>query len=333
MAEIPAACGQVRKAGHMTASNRAPIARTVRSRRYGARAALAVACTFAAALSLAGCSESAEAGSSPASDNAPALAVIQEQSAAEVAAEAQAQADETARDAAVDAGAAAKAQLDQAVADIEAKGAVTAYIALDMTTGQTVEYNADQVFYSASSIKGPFCVSLMRAHGAQARERYAGVIRACLVNSSNDDYDALRQAYRRERFFQELGREAGVSADLSHWYADYSVRDLARIWTVCGAWLAAGGEDAAWVGELLSDTLNSQVDDCAGGEGVTTWSKAGWFPDGDEPAVTIDGGVVHTEAGDYAIAVAVNRGSDFKAIRSVMEPLVTVYRAQALSAE
>lgn len=310
-----------------------PIKRNARPRKRRLRQPLANVLTVAAALALSGCAEMTYTGSSSAADNDTALAVIQEESAAEVATRTQEQAEEAAREAAIEAGAAAKTSLDQAVAAIEARGAAVGYIALDMTTGQTVEYNADRAFYSASSIKGPFCVSLVRAHGAQARERYAGVIRACLVNSSNDDYDTLRYAYSGERFFQELAAEAGVSADLSHWYTDYSVRDLAKIWAVCGSWLAAGGDDASWLGGLLGDTLNSQVDDCAGGEGIATWSKAGWFPGGGEAPVTIDGGFVHTGSGDFAIAVAVNRGSDFKAVRSVMEPLVAVYRAQAAATD
>lgn len=317
----------------MTADRRNVIERGARPCGRTFMLPLATALAITVPLTLTACAKAPATGSSTASDDGPTLSVIREDSAAEVAAQAQAEADEAERKATIEAGTDAKATLDQAVADIEAKGSRVGYIAIDMTTGATVEYNADETFYSASSVKGPFCVSLMRAHGAQARERYANTITACLVNSSNDDYGALRKAYRSERFFQDLAQEAGSAADLSHWYAYYSVRDLAKLWVVCGGWLAAGGDDAAWVGGLLGDTLNSQVDDCAGGEGVATWSKAGWFPGGGEAPVTIDGGVVHAPDSDFAIAVAVNRGSDFESVHSVMEPLVTVYRAQAAATE
>ena len=260
--------------------------------------------------------------------------MIEEDSAVEVAAREQAWADKQAREAAVAAAAqaatTAQAELDQAVAALEAKGTSVSYIVMNITTGATIEHNADTVYYSASSIKGPYCVSLVREHGAQARESYGNVIRACLVNSSNSDYDTLREAYKRERFFQNFGSEAGTSADLSHWYTNYTVRDLVKLWSLADSWLAAGSEDAVWVGELLSDTLYSQVDDIAGGDGIVTWSKAGWYPGGDRDAVTFDGGAVHTQTGDYVIAVAVDRGSDFKAVRSIMEPLVALYEAQAV---
>ena len=293
---------------------------------------LAAAFAGMAAVALTGCDGTdADASGSAA---APTLAVIQEDSAAEVAAREQAWADKQAREAAIaaaaQAAATAQAELDQAVAALEAKGASVSYIIVDIATGATIEHNADALYYSASSVTGSYCVSLVREHGAQVRESYGDVIRACLVNSSNDDYNALRETYKHERFFQNFGSEAGVSADLSGWYADYSVRELAKLWAVADPWLAAGSEDAAWVGEFLGDTLYSQVDDIAGGDGITTWSKAGWYPGGDRGAVTFDGGAVHTQTDDYAIAVAVDRGSDFKAIRSIMEPLVALHEAQAL---
>ena len=293
---------------------------------------LAAAFAGMAAVALTGCGGTGADASGSAA--APTLAVIQEDSAAEVAAREQAWVDKQAREAAIAAAAqataTAQAELDQAVTALEAKGASVSYIIVDIATGATIEHNADALYYSASSVKGPYCVSLVRERGAQARESYGDVIRACLVNSSNDDYNALRETYKHERFFQNFGSEAGVSADLSGWYADYSARELARLWALADSWLTAGSEDAAWVGEFLGDTLYSQVDDIAGGDGIVTWSKAGWYPGGDRGAVTFDGGAIHTQAGDYAIAVAVDRDSDFKAIRSIMEPLVALHEAQAI---
>lgn len=288
---------------------------------------------LAAALACPGCAGAGPAarGSAIASGSS-ALAVVREESAADVAARERAWADEQARETAAQAAATAQAELDRAVAALEAEGLSVSYAVLDISTGATIEHNADAVYYSASSIKGPFCVSMVRALGAEARGRYGDAIRACLANSDNDAYRTLRKDTYGQTFFRDLADEAGVKVDLAHWYNDYSARDLARYWAACDKWLAAGGEDAAWLGDILQDTLNSQVDDIAGGEGVTTWSKAGWYPGGDEGAVTFDGGAVHTGTGDYAIAVAVDRGSDFEAIRSIMEPLVTLRGAQASSA-
>lgn len=302
-------------------------------RRHAATAAL----MLVAALAITGCSGATEAGSSSALAAETPLVEIRDDDAKVKEAETTAP-NLVNEEVAPSSPSAAQTALDTAVTAIEAQGTTVGYIVIDIATGETLERNADALFYSASSIKGPYCVSLLRTLGGQARGAYSEPIRACLADSSNDDYDALRQAYVGQRFFPDFAREAGCSSDVSDrggwWYTFYSVRDLAKLWALADRWLAEGGEDAAWVGQILGDTLYSQVDESAGGDAVTTWSKAGWFwetGDGCAP-VTIDGGAVHTAAGDYAIAVAVDRGSDFDAIKSVMEPLVTVWDERSAAA-
>ena len=41
----------------------------------------------------------------------------------------------------------ARSELDDAVADIEGAGAHISYIALDLTTGQVIEHDADRTYY------------------------------------------------------------------------------------------------------------------------------------------------------------------------------------------
>lgn len=128
---------------------------------------------------------------------------------------------------------AARSELDAAVADIEGAGAHISYIALDLTTGQLIEHDADRTYYSASTIKGPFCISLVRAQGDTARANYGDLISSTVVNSDNEAYRTLREKLYGSSFFADLCAEAGVSCDLTHWYADYSVRDLANLWRIC----------------------------------------------------------------------------------------------------
>lgn len=222
----------------------------------------------------------------------------------------------------------AQSELDAAVADIEGAGAHISYIALDLTTGQVIEHNADRAYYSASTIKAPFCISLVRAQGDAARTNYGGLITSTIVNSDNEAYRTLRERLYGQSFFGELSAQAGAPCDLTHWYCDYSVRDLANIWRVCADWLATDDPCAQWLRDMLGDTLNSRVDDIAGIDQASTWSKAGWFSGEARYNVTFDGGVVNTPQGSYAIAVATNRGSDFKSIESVMRPLVSLANAR-----
>ena len=232
---------------------------------------------------------------------------------------------------------AARQDLDRAVAAIEDGGDQVSYLVLDLESGKTLEHNADTVYYSASSIKAPYCVSLVRELGDRARSEYGQTIADCLEASDNDAYETLRSAYEGQPFFTDFIAESGTSFRFAHWYAYYSPRQLAQLWRTAATWLESDDEDAQWLGGLLQDTLNSSVDDIAGAAGeaggdeagaVTTWSKAGWFSGDSTYDVTFDAGVVRAGAGDYAIAVATNRGADFDAIRSVMEPLVALWDAE-----
>lgn len=132
----------------------------------------------------------------------------------------------------------AKSELDAAVAAVEEAGADISYIVLNLENGQTIEHNADRAYYSASTIKAPFCISLVRAQGDAARTNYGGLITSTIVNSDNEAYRTLRERLYGQSFFGELSAQAGAPCDLTHWYCDYSVRDLTNIWRVCADWLA-----------------------------------------------------------------------------------------------
>ena len=116
-----------------------------------------------------------------------------------------------------------------AVADIEGAGTRISHIALDLTTGQAIEHDADRTYYSASTIKGPICISLVRTQDDTARANYCGPTTSTVVNSNNEAYRTLREKLYGASFFADLCAEAGAPCDLTHWYADYSVRDLANL--------------------------------------------------------------------------------------------------------
>lgn len=292
------------------------------------KALLAGALSLLAPLALLGgcASEDPTASASPDSPGSTGIVEIQDTTADEIAA---LDPDAVARKQAAEQ---ARAELDAALAAIEASGANISCIALDLVGDGVIEHDADRVYYSASSIKGPFCVGLARSQGDDARSRYGDLITATVVDSSNEAYEALRERVAGQPVLKNLFREAGVERDAGHWYTDYSVRDLAAIWRVCAQWLSSDDQNARWLGGLLGDSLNSRVDDVAVGEQVVTWSKAGWFSGEERYDVTFDGGVIKTSRGAYAIAVATDRGSDFKAIESVMRPLAALAEAEFPSA-
>ncbi len=223
----------------------------------------------------------------------------------------------------------ARAELDAAISAAESRGAEISCIAVERDGGNVVfEHEADRAYYSASTVKGPFCIGLVRSQGDAARSRYGNLITPTIVDSSNEAYEELRKRLAGQPILQDLFREAGVERDSGHWYTDYSVRDLAAIWRTCAPWLSSDDPNARWLGDLLGDSLNSSVDDVAPIGRTATWSKAGWFSGERRYDVTFDGGVVNMPQGSYAIAVATDRGSDFETVKSVMRPLAELAAAE-----
>lgn len=284
------------------------------------------------ALALSGCADAPAPteGSLPTGATAPVVEIIEDEGDGT---DADQQADEGPEQGSADPAVLThQAELDAAIAELEARGASMSYYIVDLATGESLEHNADATYYSASTIKAPYCISLLRDQGDSARSSHGGAIEATIVNSDNEAYETLREAYANRGFFQSLVSEAGATFKAARWYNYYSVRDLANLWRVSYPWLVSGDENAMWIAGLLTNTLNSRVDDIAGLAGATTWSKAGWYPNGGpEYNVTFDGGIVNAPYGPYALAVATNRGSDFKAIESVMTPLVGLWDARHAS--
>lgn len=222
-----------------------------------------------------------------------------------------------------------QAKLDQQVSAIESTGAHISYYVMEVATGRSLEHDADRAYYSASSVKAPYCISLVRAKGAGARQAYGNLIEQTLRNSDNDSYRELRTKFYGQAFYPDFMSEAGFKVDARYWYTNYSTRQLAQIWAHADSWLSSGDGNASWVAGLLRDTLNSQIDDVAGTNGTVTWSKAGWISGDPKLNVAFDAGIVKAASGDYAIAVATDRGSDLNAVRSVLEPLVALWNEQA----
>lgn len=61
----------------------------------------------------------------------------------------------------------------------------------------------------------------------------AGALESCLVNSSNEAYTALREAFGLEAFgawLEEVGAEEASVQALEYGYPDISANELAAVW-------------------------------------------------------------------------------------------------------
>lgn len=245
-------------------------------------------------------------------------------------------------------GGSASDELSQAIGTIEHDGYEVGFALLDVDTGITISYNANSSFYSASSIKGPYVVSLAEFElGDEAKSAESERIENIITWSDNASYSSLSDSYGRECFEQlvEASGAATLAAspitsaieETDSWMLEGGIADnlyeylspnqMLALWKECYSYLCAGSASAQWLGELFSEPETSAIRVVASSLG-TTWSKAGWYAGGgDAYDTTVDAGVIRTSTGDVIVCVMTNEPENFTCLQSILTPLLNMRAA------
>lgn len=208
--------------------------------------------------------------------------------------------------------------LATALAPVEELGSV-GFTLIDLQTGFGLAYNVSEPVYGASSFKLPYAVYLCQdlvEGGAIALDdtcptsssglSVAELIRASVVDSDNDSFVVLREAYDEEDFDAWI-EGLGVT-DLRYNQESFptlSTLSLTKLWADAYQYFQTGGETASWLEGLCGQTTTSFIRDGITQPGVTVYNKAGWYPsdDVDYRSVT-DAGIVEDADGDvYLLAI------------------------------
>lgn len=88
-----------------------------------------------------------------------------------------------------------------AIGNYTNSGTSVAFLMMDLTTGAGVSYNADSYFESASTIKGPY-IAALNMYMPWVLESWAGTMYETILNSTNETYAALRQAFEAEPMYR-----------------------------------------------------------------------------------------------------------------------------------
>ncbi|MDO4622915.1 MAG: hypothetical protein Q4B22_08165 [Eubacteriales bacterium] len=119
-----------------------------------------------------------------------------------------------------------EASIQSRINYFESQGKNVGIIAMDVQTGKGICYYPDSVFFTASSIKGIFCSSIVKYANAMATDR--DLIYLTIHNSDNDAYGALFAKYGvgyTKRWFDEC--RAGTYPDK---WTFITARDMAKCW-------------------------------------------------------------------------------------------------------
>ncbi|MDO4622071.1 MAG: hypothetical protein Q4B22_03885 [Eubacteriales bacterium] len=211
-----------------------------------------------------------------------------------------------------------RSQLEKAIGEL--KNYKCGFVMIDTQTGKGVAYQADQEFYSASSIKGHFVLSLC-ANNAQAIKKSEGTIKSVLQYSSNEGYDGLFNTYGG-KYFEQWQSEAGVSLkeSMRGHYAMYTPRTFCRLWIRNWEFFEAD-ETGDLVGSWMQKPNASAIHEALG-EKYVTRSKAGWI--GSSFVATCDGGVVYSES-PYIITIMSDVPANMKRLYPIIEVLDKIH--------
>lgn len=210
-----------------------------------------------------------------------------------------------------------RAALNRAIAAFGSKGWSVGFVLLDINSGKAVSYNAGLELNGASTVKGPYVISLLNAGYGAVNSMWRAV-----KQSSNSDYEYLRGQYGSSVYVNWLS-EAGVSASRGNTgWPDTTGIELAKMWLHGYSYLNSNRANAGWARSMFRYTANSPISSKLSGKHAV-YSKSGWMDrtEGDWCNVYHDAGIVMDGGNPYIIAIVSNSpGADRG--RSYMEDLV-----------
>lgn len=225
------------------------------------------------------------------------------------------------------------AKLTQAVGGFEDKGYDLSFYLKDLKTGATVTYDPDKVRYPASSIKGPYLVSIyeMLVEKGQVRaSNVSGLAQSLVINSDNEAFRTLHRTYGESvmgRWMESFGLSSkgygGSYSYLSYYYPHTSATQLEAMWEHMYQYLSSGTDSATYLASLFSQRDVSPIREAVGSR-YESWGKAGWYPSADglgSAPATVDAGVVFSDTGDYVVVAMSDAPSDLDSLKVVFQGL------------
>ncbi len=205
-------------------------------------------------------------------------------------------------------------------------GYALGYVMMDLSSGKGVCSNIDYTFYGASTVKAPYCMSVMDGvfgFDGSAADGCYGTMHDAITWSSNSDYLALRSQFGSDVFCDWLSG-AGVDGSIgSDSWESFTPRELGKIWLQMYSDMGKG-TGGPTIYDLTSNTIHSAIREAVG-DRCTVCSKPGWVPAGYETPVTNDAGIVYSPDGDYLVVVLSTKGDQVGDLSDVVAALDAIH--------
>ncbi|MCQ2516822.1 MAG: class A beta-lactamase-related serine hydrolase [Saccharofermentans sp.] len=191
------------------------------------------------------------------------------------------------------------------------------FIMLDIESGRGLVYRQDEIYYSASSIKGPYAVSL-DYYAPDIAANHINSIESLLVYSDNDAFRMFVDTYGKS-YIQQWAEAAGCNvAPFQYKYPRISASQLGLLWLQNYDFFCSC-EEADEFGTYFENPYESTIHSALGDLYVTR-SKAGWEIDTEEATgyrTSVDAGIIYADNGPYLMVIM----SDLPAALGRLEPL------------
>lgn len=211
--------------------------------------------------------------------------------------------------------------LKNRINSVTSKGYELGFVVMNLNTLEGFSYNADERIYSASAIKAPYVVSLVKSDNTILRKENKR-IDAILKRSSNFDYESMRDMYGDDCFvdFSSETKNDWV-IDTTRNYQYMTPRALAHLWAGSYVFFESG-EAGESIGEMFESPVISPIHKIFSDEN-TTRTKAGWISKNNID-ITNDAGIVYTDNGDYLVVIMTTAPCDFSVVETLAEGIKTV---------
>lgn len=187
--------------------------------------------------------------------------------------------------------------LNAAVANYHNSGYSVGFVSIDLNTGQGVLYNPDGYFYSASTIKGPYVISLNK-YWPWELQWWSGTMWSTIDVSSNESYAVLRNAFGTEPLRMLIDETHAWGFDYTPHYVNYTARQLCKLWVGMSDYLMSDEQNAWWCRDVFDSNGSITSRGVLSWKGCTIYAKSGWVTgqshnegylvmDGDNPYVTV----------------------------------------------
>lgn len=193
------------------------------------------------------------------------------------------------------------ARLTEVLNEFSAEDYKTGFFLYNLNSGGGISYHADDIFYCASTIKGPYVAWILQTYPERAAELDLTISNTIQV-SSNEDYYYLLNLFGLEGFDEWLKALGCETIAMTEDYPAITAREFSLLWIAMYDTFTQENEHSAWMRELYSGTLNSCIYETLG-KTCPVYSKAGWIAEGDYYYVQNDTGIVMRENSPYVLVI------------------------------